>query len=104
MNEEKTFYDSFSNRYFVSSFEKLLAVERELSDKIVTDHVLDLNAFYSKIGIEELQIGEILKCQNWKNEIDYIEMNHTKTILDDGMNIYILSFRFWPLGCWLNDI
>ena len=101
---KKTFYDSFSRSYFEASPDDVLAAEQSVNDELIKKHYLDLNAFYSRLGIKELEICELLKDPEWRGPIDILEFVHSRAVLNDGMEIYILSFRFWPLHSWLNDI
>lgn len=100
----KTFYDSLSRRYFRATTDDVLEAEKILANELIETGHFNLNHFYSRLNVDEIQLGDILNYYDWKGAIDYLEMVHTRAVLDDGMEIYIISFQFWPRNCWLNDI
>ena len=63
-------------------------------------HGAYLNEFYELLGLEPTDYGEFL---GWsRNEIydmyleSWIEFNHSKTIMDDGLEVTIIYIRTEP--------
>lgn len=93
--ENRLFYDTFSNRYFESSVIRVIEAEYHLNRNWWLGAGICLNDFYELLGLESIDGGNEL---SWFPEdgINWIDFNHHKTILDDGLEVYVIDFVFTP--------
>lgn len=96
----KLFYDEFSGRYFESTTEDVIRAEYELNRELASYGGVYLNRFYELLDIEEIDGGEKL---GWSASMlsetywaYWIEFDHTKVVMDDGLECYIISTRYEP--------
>lgn len=94
------FYDEFSQRYFNATTEQVLRAEHALNRRMNDAHGAYLNEFYELLGLEPTDYGEFL---GWsRNEIydmyweSWIEFDHSKAIMDDGLEVTIIYIRTEP--------
>lgn len=99
-DNEQLFYDEFSQRYFTSTTEKVLRAEYNLNKMLWNDYGVYLNDYYELLGIEPVDYGDYLgwsSCElveaTWGSSIEF---EHTKVILDDGLECTIMSMCFEP--------
>lgn len=101
INEEvRTFYDCFSGRYFESTLSKVLQAEYHLNRNFALGGLyVEVNNFYELLGIAPIDSGKVL---GWDcaEDIVWIDFNHYKATLDDGMEVYYIEMmmrrcRFW---------
>lgn len=97
---KELFYDDFSQRYFEATTEQVLRAEHILNRRINDACVVYLNEFYELLGIKPMDYGEFL---GWsRNELhdmyleSWIEFSHSKTIMDDGLEVTIIHIRTEP--------
>ena len=98
---KKLFYDEFSGRYFESTTEDVLRAEYKINKQIVTNSCAYLNEFYEYLGLEKFDIinhlgwsQAILSDMYWVN---WLEFDHNKVTLDDGLECCIISMRYEPV-------
>lgn len=94
--EPKLFYDEHSGRYFEATIERVLQAEYHLNRNYILRGYSYLNEFYEFLGISETDYGSVL---GWapKDEGEYwIDFNHRKTVMDDGLEVYIIEMPFEP--------
>lgn len=97
-NEEKhLFYDSFSKRYFESTFQNVLRAEYYLNRNFSLGDIPSLNDFYEFLGIQKTDEGEILVWDNCEGDFYWIDFNHIKTTLDDGMEFWVIETMIQPV-------
>ena len=99
----KLFYDEHSGRYFETTIEQVMNAEYHLNRNYILRGYAYLNEFYEFLGIEETDYGSVL---GWapKDEGEYwIEFNHRKAVLDDGLEVYIIEMPFGPEYDFLED-
>ncbi len=99
INEEDElplFYDEFSKRYFNASNETILRAEYEINKLLNTNGAVSLNDYYEMVGLPIVEYGEYLGWssaqmyeQFWD---DWLYFHHTKVVMDDGMECYIIDF------------
>lgn len=95
MEEERLFYDSFSERYFQSTFSKVLQAEYHLNRNFTLGCEVCLNDFYDFLGIASTDEGRALGwCAD--SGIQWIDFNHGKAVLDDGLECFIIEMAFDP--------
>lgn len=98
--ELRLFYDEFSERYFESTTERVLAAEYELNRLLSQSWGVYLNEFYDLLGIDTVDYGdyigwspcEVSECQCYC----WIEFSHRKVFIDDDLECTIISFGFEP--------
>jgi len=94
--EEHLFYDSFSNRYFTSTIGKVLQAEYHLNRNFaIGGGCIGVNDFYDFLGIEPLK-G--LSSFGWwvDDDLFWIDFNHSKAMLEDGLECYIIEMVYTP--------
>lgn len=98
---KKLFYDEFSGRYFESTTEDVIRAEYDFNRELASHDGVYLNRFYELLGIPETEEGKVL---GWSSAIlsemywaYWIEFDHTKVTMDDGLECYIISTRYEPV-------
>lgn len=93
--ETKLFYDSYAKRYFESTLSQVLEAEYHLNRDFTMGGDAVINNFYGLLGIEPIKDGDII---GWflSDELRWIDFDHHKTVLDDGLEVYIIDFVFTP--------
>lgn len=94
-SEERLFYDLYSDRYFEATFEQVLLAEYHLNRNYILRGDTSVNEFYEFLGINEINNGFSLGW-DYSSGIGWIDFNHSKTILDDGLECYIIEMVFPP--------
>lgn len=91
----RTFYDNFSKRYFESTISKVIQAEYHLNRNLMLIGGVSLNNFYEFLGLEGTEAGENL---GWSvnDELYWIDFDHHKLVLDDGMEIFVIETVFDP--------
>lgn len=94
------FYDDFSQRYFTSTSEKVLRAEYNLNKMLWNDYGVYLNDYYELLGIDKVDYGDYLgwsSCElveaTWGSSIEF---EHTKVVMDDGLECTIVSMCYEP--------
>lgn len=95
-NEERhLFYDEFSKRYFESTFNQVIQAEYHFNRNWSFYGQGMINDFYNFLGIEPVEVGDDL---GWYMEdgLMWVDFNHHKTVMDDGLEVYTIEFVFEP--------
>lgn len=94
-SDKALFYDTISERYFESTLLDVYAAEYHLSRNFVLSGCATPNDFYDFLGIPEIPEGNEL---TWSMECGYawIDFNHVKTVMDDGLTCYSIMPLFSP--------
>ena len=100
----RTFYDSFSDRYFESTIEKVIQAEYHLNRKFMFQGTIPLNDFYEFLGLKKTDFGDTVGWSSVNGDIYWIDFNHHLITLEDGMEIYVIDMIFEPSTDWLEDI
>lgn len=100
----RTFYDSFSQRYFESTIEKVIQAEYHLNRNFMFAGVIPLNDFYEFLGLERTDFGDKVGWSSVNGDIYWIDFNHHRLTLEDGMEIYIIDMVFEPTADWMEDL
>lgn len=100
----RTFYDSFSKRYFETTIEKVIQAEYHLNRNFMFAGTIPLNDFYEFLGLEKTDYGDAVGWSSVNGDIYWIDFNHHKITLEDGMEIYIIDMVFEPTPDWMEDI
>lgn len=100
-DNEKLFYDEFSGQYFESTTKKVIEAEYNLNRQLAYNGGAYLNEFYDFLGIPTIEAGRelgwsqgILEAMYWAQ---WIEFDHEKVTMDDGLECYIISMRYEPV-------
>ena len=91
----RTFYDSFSKRYFESTLSDVIQAEYHLNRNYAIGGGVRLNNFYDFVGLEHVEGGDDL---SWSMEsgIYWIDFNHRTVTLDDGMEVVLIEMELEP--------
>lgn len=95
-SEPKLFYDEHSNRYFEATIEQVLTAEYHLNRNYILRGYAYLNELYDFLGIEETDYGSVLGWAPLDEGMFWIEFNHHKVTLDDGLEVFIIEMPFAP--------
>lgn len=100
-DNEKLFYDEFSGQYFESTTKKVIEAEYNLNRQLAYNGGAYLNEFYDFLGIPTIEAGRelgwslgILEAMYWAQ---WIEFDHEKVTMDDGLECYIITMRYEPV-------
>ena len=100
-DNKQLFYDEFSERYFESTMEKVLEAEYELNHIITRDCGAFLNEFYELLGIDTVDYGDYMGWSSFAlvemHWYCWIEFEHTKVVMDDGLECIIISMKQEPI-------
>lgn len=95
-DDKQLFYDEFSRRYFQSTIEDVQRAEYHLNREINMRGWFELNEFYELLDIPQLEGGEGLGWSEGGNLDRYwqawVDFNHSKVVMDDGLECYIVTF------------
>ena len=91
----RLFYDVFSKRYFDSTVDKVLQAEYHLNRSYMLSGAVTVDEFYKFLGLSPKENED---CIGWSTEdgIYWIDFDHSKTILEDGTNCYMIDMIFTP--------
>lgn len=98
-SEPKLFYEEFSGRYFEAPLEQVLLAEYHVNRNMTLGALILLNDFYEFLGLERTEYGGEV---GWYVNDDYIwiDFNHRKVVMDDGLECYIIEALFPPDMEW----
>lgn len=98
---KELFYDEFSNRYFESTMTDVIKAEYDTNRQLATEDGVFLNDFYERLGLKTTIEGKelgwssgILEAMYWAQ---WIEFDHTKVVMDDGLECCIITMRYEPV-------
>lgn len=86
---ESLIYDEASGRYFRGSMESIEQVVNNLNKKMLTEHYIQLNEFYTEIGLEPIKLGVDL---GWTTEHELIEVSFTGSIADNNEPCIVMHY------------
>ena len=99
-DNKQLFFDEYSGRYFEATMEDVIKAEYNLNRKLADWYGVYLNEFYEMLGVDPVDYGDHLGWNSaevydtqWSNWIDF---NHKKVTMDDGLECYILSWSVDP--------
>lgn len=95
-SEPRLFYDMHSGRYFESTIEQVMAAEYHLNRNYILRGYAYLNDLYEFLGIEQTDYGSVMGWAPLDDGMYWIDFNHRKAVLDDGLEVYILEMPFEP--------
>lgn len=89
--ESRLFYDSFSDRYFESTFSRVLAAEFALNRNTALGMSPSLNDFYDLLGLDKTDNGENIGWSFYTGDYMWIDFNHIKMVLEDDIPCWIIE-------------
>lgn len=89
------FYDEWSGRYFETTIEQVISAEYHINRNFVLRGYTVLNELYEFLGLEPTDYGSTV---GWsvEDEFYFIDFNHRKAILNDGLEVYIIETPWGP--------
>lgn len=90
------FYDVFSNRYFEKPLEAVLQAEYHTNRNYILMGAMSLNEFYSFLGLEPIDKGDLLGWLPLDEGMYWIDFSHRKFLLGDGRECYAIEMPFEP--------
>lgn len=97
--DERLFYDTFSKRYFESTVNRVIQAEYHLNRNFTLSGHLPVNDFYEFLGLELIEGGDEIGW-SWEDGLYWIDFAHHKTVLDDGLEVYIIDLEWLPTTDW----
>ena len=98
--EVVTFYDEYRGTYFEAPMDAVLNAEYHLNRNFAICGIVALNDFYDLLGLKGIECGDAVGWSAYKLACDWdaswIDFNHRKTTLEDGLECYILEFVYPP--------
>jgi hypothetical protein len=85
------FYDSFSDRYFESTFSRVLMAEMAINRNAQLGMPPTLNNFYELLGLEKIENGDETGWSLYSGEYMWIDFNHIKITLEDDIPCWIIE-------------
>lgn len=100
-DDKQLFYDEFSHRYFESTLEDVIKAEYNTNRQLQCNGVVYLTEYYEFLGLEPSPVETEL---GWSSGIlkshylaEWIEFDHEKVILEDGLECCIITLRYEPV-------
>ena len=100
-DDKQLFYDEFSHRYFESTLEDVIKAEYNTNRQLQCNGGVYLNEYYEFLDLEPITGGTEL---GWSSGIleshyraEWIEFDHEKVILEDGLECCIITLRYEPV-------
>lgn len=106
--EEVLFYlqDGYNDRYFRSVVSNVLEAEFHLNRNFVLRGYTTINEFYDFLGIDRTDFGDGI---GWSDTMGFerygyqwIDFNHERTVLDDGLVCYVITITQEPTADFLD--
>jgi len=100
-DDEELFYDEYSRRYFTSTKYDVQHAEYQLNRDIQMQGYACLNDFYEYLDIDPIDGGDLIGWSEGGNLAMYwqswVDFNHHKVVMDDGLECCIVSFFEEPI-------
>lgn len=97
---KRLYYDIYSMQYFESTPFEVQKAEYELNKALMIDDSVYLNDWYQQLGVDLLEHGYDFGWTTGSNMDNYwqtwIDFNHEKVIMDDGLECIVISFAQDP--------
>lgn len=101
-NPEDTvlFYDGFTDKYFEATMLDVMAAEYHLNRNYSIRGYASLGEFYEFLGLDS---NPNVDSVGWSidDELYFIDFDHEKTVLDDGLECYYIVYVFSPTEDYL---
>lgn len=98
--EKLLFFEELSGEYFEATEAEILYAEYHFNRNFVlAGHAL-LNQLYDWYGLPHTKAGEVLGWNLYDGECFYgyrwVDFEHNRVVLDDGLEVYVISMPFAP--------
>lgn len=93
--DEALFYDTFSERYFTSTVNKVLQAEYHFNHNFVLRGSACINEFYEFLGIKPIKDGDFYGY-DVESGLMWVDFDHHKTTLEDGLEAHIIDIPWEP--------
>lgn len=98
--ERHLFYEEYRGAYFETTIENVQNAEYHFNRNFAMRGDANLNEFYSFLGLEPTKEGHILGWDICKLQDEYehcwVDFDHEKVELEDGMECYVIHFPIPP--------
>lgn len=105
-DEHELFYDIFSGQYFQSTMSKVIHAEYLLNRRLALTNYVCLNEFYDLLEIPTVPGGDELGWSGGEMSemhwYTWIEFEHRKVTMDDGLECTIVSMPYEPYTDYLD--
>ena len=94
------FYDEYGHRYFEAPIEQVILAEYHFNRNYTMRGFALLNEFHEFLGLEQTDYGSEV---GWVIEDDgsfWVDFNHHKITMDDGLECYVIEMLFEPTMDW----
>lgn len=96
--EERLFYDSFSDRYFQSTISRVIQAEYHLNRNFILGADVTLNDFYEFLGLAPADFGDNVGWLSyWDEGIAWIDFDHSVAKLEDGLECCVIDMVYPPM-------
>lgn len=102
--KEMLFYDAYSSRYFTSTMSRVLQAEYHLNRNYAIAGGVTVNNFYDFLGIDQIDGGDSVGWSCCDSEILWIDFDHKKVTLDDGLEAHIIEMIFEPIEEYSDEL
>ena len=92
----RTFYDTYSKRYFESTISQVLQAEYHFNRNFVLSGEQSVNQLYEFLGLDLIEGGDDVGWNCCDYEIAWVDFDHHTTVLDDGMEILVIDTPLYP--------
>lgn len=101
--EKRLFYDNWSNRYFYATISEVLSAESAINHHYVMGCIPCINDLYDILGLPHTEFGRTNGWTNSDGNVYWIDFQHTKVTMDDGLECWILDAELAPGDLFLED-
>ena len=106
-DDEQLFFDEFSMRYFVSTREDVRNAEYKFNRNFTLRGYATLNELYEMLEIPQVDYGNDVGWSMEAGQVYYgyswVDFEHEKVIMNDGLECYIITMPFEPTPDYLGD-
>lgn len=96
-DEERTFLDAWSGKYFISTINRVMNAEACLNRNFVLCGHVPIEQWYDFLGIQHPEkCKEADYCWDIEDELCWIDFNHYRLTTDDGFEAYVIEFACAP--------
>jgi hypothetical protein len=99
-SDKQLYYDDYSGRYFEATSEQVIRAQYKANKRLMENSGLYLNDYYKWVGLEPTDYGDYMGwsfCEMVDTAwINWLDFRHDKAIMDDGLEVTIISFGFEP--------
>lgn len=105
-DDKRLYYDAYSERYFKATAQQVMYAEHAVNRILNRDYGLYLNEYFELLGLEITDYGnymgwsssEMMDCY-WDS---WLEFEHEKVIMPDGLECTIIHMSIEPTFGWEN--